>query len=206
MSTISVEEMEQDSLGCLKRVEAGETLTVLRDNQQVAEIKPPSNAAQPPLPYGQGPELTSKRGRVQRPKRRKRLPYGQPPKLMSPADIGKIASQPRWEKLLAELAAQNICVEVEPVCAYLDDFPDVAEALIAICRSTRKEFGPDTPLTLEINRDPEIDDRYLKLRVSLPDFSPDIDQRLRSVADAHAEQLWDKKGYILVTPHFPRVR
>ena len=96
--------------------------------------------------------------------------------------------------------------EVEPVCAYLDDFPDVADALIAICRSTRKEFGPDTPLTLEINRDPEIDDRYLKLRVSLPDFSPDIDQRLRSVADAHAEQLWDKEGYILVTPHFPRVR
>jgi antitoxin (DNA-binding transcriptional repressor) of toxin-antitoxin stability system len=135
MNTISVQEMEQDPLGCLKRVEAGETLIVVRDDHAVAEIKPPSDPFHQPLPYGEPPELTA------------------------PQDIDTSGAKPRWAKLLAALAAQNIWVEVDNVCAYLDHFPDVADALVAIAQSTRKEFGPDAKLALEINRDPEIDDK-----------------------------------------------
>lgn len=40
MSNISIDEMQSDPLGCLRRVEGGETLLVLRDEQPVAEIKP----------------------------------------------------------------------------------------------------------------------------------------------------------------------
>jgi hypothetical protein len=111
----------------------------------------------------------------------------------------KIVSKPKWEKLLAELASQDIQVQVEEVCAYLDDYPDVSDVLPNFCRSTRQEFGAEAELSLEINRDPEIDDKYLKLRVSLPVFGPDILERFRAVSDAHEDQLWDKKGHILVT-------
>jgi antitoxin (DNA-binding transcriptional repressor) of toxin-antitoxin stability system len=174
--------MEQDPLGCLKRVEAGETLIVVRDDQPVAEIKPPSDPFDQPLPYGQRPVFTA------------------------PEDIGKVTSQSRWATLLAALAAQNIWVEVDNVCAYLDHFPDVADALVAIAQSTRKEFGPDAKLTLEINRDPEIDDKYLKIRVILAEYSPNVLERIRAIGDAHEDQLWDKKGYILLMPDYPRIQ
>lgn len=40
MVTISVDEIQRDPVGYLRRVEAGETLLVVRSNRPVAEIKP----------------------------------------------------------------------------------------------------------------------------------------------------------------------
>jgi antitoxin (DNA-binding transcriptional repressor) of toxin-antitoxin stability system len=182
MSTISVQEMAQDPLGCLKRVEAGETLIVLRDDQPVAQIKPP------PDPFDE------------------RLPYGEPPQLTAPEDIAKIAAKSRWSLVLSALAAQNVWVEVGNVCAYLDHFPDVADALVSIAQSTRKEFGPDVRLSLVINRDPEIDDKYLRLDVGFSTYSPNNLERIRAISAAHEDQLWDKKGHILLMPDYPLVQ
>jgi antitoxin (DNA-binding transcriptional repressor) of toxin-antitoxin stability system len=52
MTTISVQEIQQDPLGCIRRVEAGETLLIVRDEQPVAEIKPVSAPNHQPRPYG----------------------------------------------------------------------------------------------------------------------------------------------------------
>ena len=52
MSTISIHEMQRDPLGWLRRVEAGETLVVLRDERPVAEIKPVPAPAVEPRPFG----------------------------------------------------------------------------------------------------------------------------------------------------------
>lgn len=52
MTTISVNEMQRDPLGCLRRVEDGETLVVMRDQRPVAEIKPVSTVAPQPRPFG----------------------------------------------------------------------------------------------------------------------------------------------------------
>jgi len=52
MTTISVHEMQRDLLGCLHRVEAGETLLVVRDDRPVAEIKPVPAQARQPRPFG----------------------------------------------------------------------------------------------------------------------------------------------------------
>jgi antitoxin (DNA-binding transcriptional repressor) of toxin-antitoxin stability system len=52
MTTISVHEVQRDPLGCLRRVEEGETLLVVRDDRPVAEIKPVPAAAQQPRPFG----------------------------------------------------------------------------------------------------------------------------------------------------------
>ena len=51
MTTISVQEIERDSLGWLRRVESGETLLVLRDQQPVAEIKPVLAAPRQARPF-----------------------------------------------------------------------------------------------------------------------------------------------------------
>jgi len=40
MATITIQDVQRDPLGCLGRVEAGETLLVVRGAQAVAEIKP----------------------------------------------------------------------------------------------------------------------------------------------------------------------
>ncbi|WP_437682732.1 type II toxin-antitoxin system Phd/YefM family antitoxin [Sorangium sp. So ce131] len=50
MTTISIEEIQQDLRGYLRRVAAGETLVVLESNQPVAEIRPiaaPARGARP---------------------------------------------------------------------------------------------------------------------------------------------------------------
>lgn len=52
MTTISIQEMQRDPLGCLQRVEDGETLLVLRDQRPVAEIKPVPTVTPQPRPYG----------------------------------------------------------------------------------------------------------------------------------------------------------
>lgn len=52
MTTISLEEIERDPLGYLHRVEAGETLLVVRDDLPVAEIKPVPASSVTLRPFG----------------------------------------------------------------------------------------------------------------------------------------------------------
>ena len=54
MATVSLEEIGQNLSGYLSRVEAGETLLVLREGRVVAEIKPAAGgaSARRPRPYG----------------------------------------------------------------------------------------------------------------------------------------------------------
>jgi antitoxin (DNA-binding transcriptional repressor) of toxin-antitoxin stability system len=52
MTTISVQEVQRDPQGFLHRIEAGEALLVVRDNQPVAEVKPVPRVAQQPRPFG----------------------------------------------------------------------------------------------------------------------------------------------------------
>jgi antitoxin (DNA-binding transcriptional repressor) of toxin-antitoxin stability system len=52
MSTISIQDIQRDPLGILRRVENGETLVVVRDEHPVAEIKPIMSQAPQPRPFG----------------------------------------------------------------------------------------------------------------------------------------------------------
>lgn len=52
MSTITVQDLQRDLLGVLRRVENGEALLIVRDQQAVAEIKPASALPCQPRPYG----------------------------------------------------------------------------------------------------------------------------------------------------------
>lgn len=52
MTTITVDEMQRDLGGYLRRVEAGESLLLVRDDLPVAEIKPVAPPSTHPRPYG----------------------------------------------------------------------------------------------------------------------------------------------------------
>jgi antitoxin (DNA-binding transcriptional repressor) of toxin-antitoxin stability system len=52
MTQVSVEEMQRDLPACLQRVEAGETLVIVRGGKPVAEVKPVGAAAQSLRPSG----------------------------------------------------------------------------------------------------------------------------------------------------------
>jgi prevent-host-death family protein len=52
MSTISVQELQQDPGALLDRVEAGEHLVVVRDGRPVAELRPVTGAPLGPRPFG----------------------------------------------------------------------------------------------------------------------------------------------------------
>ncbi len=118
----------------------------------------------------------------------------------------EIVSSSRWAKLLTELEAEDIHLDVDNVCKYLDAFPDIADVVPAIGRKTRLEFGPAAVLSLVVNRDPEIDDPYLKLLVNLPEYPADITRRFDAILDAYEDELWDKKGWINLTSNFRPTR
>ena len=52
MSSITVQDIQSDPLGCLSRVEAGESLLIVRDGQPIAEIKPVATETRQARPFG----------------------------------------------------------------------------------------------------------------------------------------------------------
>lgn len=52
MSQISIDEMKRDLLGFLHRIEAGETLVIVKAGKPVAEIKPIPSTSRKPRPFG----------------------------------------------------------------------------------------------------------------------------------------------------------
>jgi antitoxin (DNA-binding transcriptional repressor) of toxin-antitoxin stability system len=52
MSTISVQDIRRDPLGFLHRIEAGETLLVVKDEHPIAEVRPVPPPSDQPRPYG----------------------------------------------------------------------------------------------------------------------------------------------------------
>ena len=52
MTQVSIEEMQRDLVACLKRVEAGETLLIVRAGKPVAEVKPVGSLVENLRPFG----------------------------------------------------------------------------------------------------------------------------------------------------------
>jgi antitoxin (DNA-binding transcriptional repressor) of toxin-antitoxin stability system len=52
MTQVSIEEMQRDLSACLQRVEAGETLLIVRAGKPVAEVKPVAISVETLRPFG----------------------------------------------------------------------------------------------------------------------------------------------------------
>ena len=114
---------------------------------------------------------------------------------------------PPWYALRSSLASSAIEIRhAAEVRAYLDQHPDMYGVMEEICKGARQEFGPEAFITLQVYRDPEIDDEYLLLRVRLRSYGPDMTQRIRSVSAPYESDLYDKSGSVIVTTDFRPIR
>ena len=103
------------------------------------------------------------------------------------------------------IARQRIAIpDRQAVVEYLNLHPDLRELLTDIAAKTRRLFGPDVELSLEIYKDPEIDDRYLALYVRHDHYGPEILQRIEKVNRAFDDRLEKASGYFAVTTDFHR--
>jgi hypothetical protein len=89
---------------------------------------------------------------------------------------------------------------------YLTEHPTLRSLLSRICEQARAEFGHRSELTLELYRDPEIDDRYLTLLVRQPQYEANIVERLDQLAAQFADELDQCTGDLLVTTDFRPAR
>ena len=81
----------------------------------------------------------------------------------------------RRQSVPKQLAAQGITVpRSREVNAYLRQHPDLAELVPMLCAEARREFGRATELSLEVYRDPEVDDSYLTLYVRQANYETDL--------------------------------
>jgi hypothetical protein len=105
-----------------------------------------------------------------------------------------------------QLQAEGIVVpRPREVSEYLRQHPDLAELVPALCAEARREFdeaNEATELSLEVYRDPEVNDRYLTLYVRQRNSGADLLPRIHRVGEAHAKDLAGVSGNLLVTTDF----
>ena len=88
------------------------------------------------------------------------------------------------------------------VAGYLAGHSALQSLLPRICERVRAEFGDDAELSLELYRDPEIEDRYLTLYVRQDRYDANIVERLDQLGEQFADVLERCTGDVLLTTDF----
>lgn len=87
----------------------------------------------------------------------------------------------------------------QAVECYLADHAALQALLPLICERVRAEFGGDAELSLELYRDPEVEDRYLTLYVRQDQYEANIVERLDQLSEQFADELDRCTGDLLLT-------
>ena len=107
------------------------------------------------------------------------------------------------EPVLRELLSKQIVVpNLAEVRDYLLRYPDLIELLPAICSSAAERFGLDAQLSLEVYRDPEIEDEYLALYVRQENYDQHLPKIIEEISAEYEAELADKSGWLLITTDF----
>ncbi len=85
---------------------------------------------------------------------------------------------------------------------YLGEHSALKLLLPQICQRVREEFGQDAELSLELYRDPEIDDRYLTVEVRQHQYESNIMDKLDGLSEEFSTELSQCSGHVLVTTDF----
>jgi len=108
---------------------------------------------------------------------------------------------------LKQLSSEKIEIpKRQEVLAYLTSYKQLAKLVPAICAQIRRAFGPEAELSLELYRDPEIDDRYLTLYVRQDSYDLQIMERIEAESRQFNARLEQVSGYLLLTTDFHRPR
>lgn len=132
------------------------------------------------------------------------------PQRPAPTDPGKggelqpgAVASPHLQSLLDSCRAHAVALRYSgELSAYLSQHPDLASRLPSLCSEARGEFPPPTELSLELYRDPEIDDRYLALYVRQESYEEDLLDRIEQARAAYRPMLVGLNGHFLLTTDF----
>ena len=85
---------------------------------------------------------------------------------------------------------------------YLLGHPDMSAILLPVCKAVKEKFRNQAQLSLEVYRDPEIDDEYLTLYVRQEEYDENIMNEIKKVRASFEELLAGKSGWLLTTTDF----
>ena len=105
-------------------------------------------------------------------------------------------------RLLTESDADIGISNAADVDRYLSEHTELRSVVPQVCQRVRDEFGQDAELSLELYRDPEIDDQYLTLEVRQERYDSNIIERLDQISGEFADELEPCSGQILLTTDF----
>jgi hypothetical protein len=108
-----------------------------------------------------------------------------------------------WQAFLD--VARESAIEVigpDDVLAYLRRFPDTIAVTANLVSEARRQFGDVAELLLQLYRDPEYPDEYLRIDVRLPRYGADTLDRLDAVSAGCEQLLLKASGRVLVTTDF----
>ena len=107
------------------------------------------------------------------------------------------------EELLEHLKSDQIVIpNPEEVSDYLRQYPDIIDLVEFACDETRDRFVLPTQLSLELYRDPEIDDEYLTLYIRQKEYEKNIMDKIEEIQSTYIDEIADKTGYFLLTTDF----
>ncbi len=119
-----------------------------------------------------------------------------------PSSLATVALEKEVQEALERVQAMGISVsDAEGVREYLLRFPDMVQATVQVCEIVRREI-PDAHLSLEVYRDPEIDDEHLILYARFRNYDKTVLQKIEGAESECEQHLVGKKGWLLVTTDF----
>jgi len=89
----------------------------------------------------------------------------------------------------------------DSVAGYLSQFNELLDVIPRAVNAARKYF-PEADLVMDVYQDPEIDDRYLVLRIRLECYDDSVIERLEKAESEFLGELAGKRGWIQLTVEF----
>ena len=107
------------------------------------------------------------------------------------------------EDILRELDRNAIKIpNIVAIREYLYKYDDMLELVERVCVYTRWFFPVSTELSLEVYRDPEVDDEHLSLYVRQRPYNKNLMAMLKAITVSYLDELAFKSGWLSVTTDF----
>jgi hypothetical protein len=114
-----------------------------------------------------------------------------------------IIEEVQIEKTLNHLQESGIVIpKPSEVLDYLSRYPDIIGLLISVCELTVQRFDSQTRLSLELYRDPEIEDEYLTFYIRQQKYNENLMKRIEGIRANYEKMLVGMTGWLLVTTDF----
>jgi len=78
----------------------------------------------------------------------------------------------------------------------------MTDLALSVCATVSARFGAHAQLSLEVYRDPEIEDEYLTLYLRQQDYDRNLLEAIEDICEEYEEELAERSGSLLVTTDF----